>query len=400
MTYDFETMLERHGKDAIAVDALGISGHAPQPPKEGFDFIPMWVADMNFATAPSIQDAVIERVKHPAFGYFKPTEEYFDSIIDWHKRRNHRTDLTKDMIGYENGVLGGVMSALKALCPQGGPVLIHEPTYIGFTGVLTNAGYDAIHSPLIRDNGTWEMDYEDMEQKIIDHKIHTAIVCNPHNPCGRAWTKDELAKMMDIFERHQVWVISDEIWSDLMMNKHTYVPTQEVNDYAKMHTIAFYAPSKTFNLAGLIGSYHIVYNEWLKDQVQLASSISHYNDMNVLSMHALIGAYRDEGHVWVDELCEVLSNNINLACDFFTNVEGVTVTRPEATYMMLLDCEGFVKAHHMSMDELLKAGWDVGVGWQDGRPFFAPYGIRMNFAVPTHKVQEALERLKTYVFKD
>ena len=150
MQYDFTSHLERHGMDAIAVDGLG-TGFAPDKPKEGFDVIPMWVADMNFPTLPDIQEAIIARAKHPAFGYFSPSDAYFDSIIRWQKDRHGVEGLTRAHIGYENGVLGGVVSALTAFAAPGDPVLVHSPTYIGFTGSLKNNGFEIVHSPLFRD---------------------------------------------------------------------------------------------------------------------------------------------------------------------------------------------------------------------------------------------------------
>ena len=176
MKYDFTSILDRAGKDAIAYDMLG-RGIAPGKPKEGFDAIPMWVADMNFPVVPTIQKAIIDRVNHPAFGYFHPTDEYFNSIIRWQETRNGVTGLKPEHIGYENGVLGGVVSALNILCSRGDKVLLHSPTYIGFTASLKNNGYDIIHSPLVKDaDGVWRMDFADMEKKIVDNQIHVCCV--------------------------------------------------------------------------------------------------------------------------------------------------------------------------------------------------------------------------------
>lgn len=400
MKFKFDEMLERHGKDAIAVDGLGtVPGMSPDKPKEGFDAIPMWVADMNFATAPSIQDAIIQRVKHPAFGYFTPTDEYFNAIINWHKDRKNVNDIKPCHIGYENGVLGGVISALNVFCSKGDKVLVHSPTYIGFTMSLVNNGYNIIHSELIKDeNGKWVMDYEDMEKKIVDEKISATIMCNPHNPTGRVWTKDELKKAVDIFEKHNVKIVSDEIWSDILLNGSVQTPTQQVSRYAHENTVALYAPSKTFNLAGLVGSYHIIYNEYLRNRILKESSLPHYNDMNVLSMHALIGAYSKTGNEWTDELKEVISKNVNYAYDFIKdNFKGVSLSKPEGTYMLFLDFEEYCKEKNIDVGEILKKGWDVGVAYQDGRPFNGKYSIRMNLALPFEKVKEALDRLKKYV---
>ena len=161
MKYDFTSIMDRHGMDATAVDGLGaMPGFTPDAPKEGFDAIPMWVADMNFPTVPTIPEAIIERAKHPAYGYFFPRPEYYNEIIKWHETRNGVTGLTKECIGYENGVLGGVISALNCVCSKGDKVLIHSPTYIGFTMSIRNNGYKIVHSPLKKDeNGVWRMDY-------------------------------------------------------------------------------------------------------------------------------------------------------------------------------------------------------------------------------------------------
>ena len=406
MQYDFTSILDRRGKDAIAVDApdmescFGSDYFSKAKPKPGFDRIPMWVADMNFPTVPTIPEAVIERAKHPAYGYFAPRDEYFEEIIQWHEKRNGVTGLKKEHIGYENGVLGGVVSALNVLCSKGDSVLLHSPTYIGFTGALTNNGYNMVLSPLIQDeNRVWRMDLKDMETKIIENKIHAAILCSPHNPTGRVWEREELEKMMELYRKYDVYVVSDEIWSDLILAGHKHIPAQSISEDARQRTIALYAPSKTFNLAGLIGSYHIIYNTWLRDRMDKETSLSHYNDMNVLSMYALIGAYKPEGYEWVDQLCEVLTGNIDYAYRFIReHFKGVKVIKPQGTYMLLLDCEEWCREHNRTIDELQAAGLEVGVLWQDGRPFHSPFGIRMNLALPLSRVKEAFDRLDKYVF--
>ena len=399
MKYDFTSILDRRGRDAIAVDGLG-SGFAPGRPREGFDAIPMWVADMNFPTVPAVQEAMIRRAGHPAFGYFSPSEEYFGSIIRWQEERNGAAGLGREHIGYENGVLGGVVSALNVLCSRGDKVLLHSPTYIGFTGALGNNGYQIVHSPLVKDeNGVYRMDFDDMERKIVENKIHAAVFCSPHNPCGRVWERWELEQAMALFQKHDVMVVSDEIWSDIILNGHRHIPTQSVSEDARNRTAALYAPSKTFNLAGLVGSYHIIHNKTLRERVEKESSLCHYNEMNVMSMHALIGAYGPEGREWVDELCQVLTGNVDFACDYIARrFEGVEVSRPQGTYMLFLDCTKWCAVHGKTIGELEQAGWDVGVAWQDGRMFHGPCHIRVNLALPLSRVKEAFRRLDQYVF--
>lgn len=397
MKYDFTTLMDRHGKDAIALD------HIPIPDAQirtGFSRIPMWVADMNFPTAPSVVNAIAKRIAHPAFGYFDIRDEYYDAVINWHKTRNGIQDLTRACIGYENGVLGGLISAVRVLAEDGAKILIHTPAYIGFTGCLTNNGYHIVHSPLIRDEkGIWRMDFDDMEQKLREEKIHVAVFCSPHNPCGRVWEQWEIEKAMDVFRRNDCYVISDEIWSDLLLDGHRHIPAYSVSEDAKMRTVTLYAPSKTFNLAGLVGAYHIIYNPYLRDRVEKQSSLSHYNSCNVLSMHALIGAYSPEGAEWVDELRQVLSRNMEYACSYITtHFKGVSFAKPEGTYMLFLDCEAWCRSHNKTIDALQRAGIACGVIWQDGRPFGGAYSIRMNLALPFSLVEEAMERLDRFVF--
>ncbi len=391
--------MDRRGKDAIAIDELG-HGWAPDAPKDGFDAIPMWVADMNFPTVPSICEAIRERIEHPAFGYFEPRSKYYASIIRWQELRNGVTGLSHEHIGYENGVLGGMLSAIGTFTSRGGSVLVHSPTYLGFTMSLTNAGYNIVHSPLVLDNeGIWRMDFEDMERKIVGNAIHAAIFCSPHNPTGRVWERWEIERAMEIYQKHDVYVVSDEIWSDIILSGHKHIPTQSVSDDAKNRTVALYAPSKTFNLAGLIGAYHVIYNKSLRERVAKESSLSHYNSMNMLSMYALIGAYGDEGREWVDELCEVLGGNISYACDYISkHFSGVHAAMPQGTYMVFMDCAEWLRANGKTLDEILKMGWDVGVAWQDGRQHGGTTHIRLNLALPLSRVKEAFSRMDEYVF--
>ena len=406
MKYDFTSILDRSGSDAIAVNvdsALRFSpsaGMRAAQVRDGFPVIPMWIADMNFPTVPTVQEAIIRRTEHPAFGYFRTVQDYYDAIIRWQETRNGVTGLAAEHIGYENGVLGGVISALNVFCSKGDKVLVHSPTYIGFTNSLGNNGYRIVHSPLkLDEHGVWRMDFADMEEKLRTQKIHAAILCSPHNPTGRVWERWELEQAMELYRKYDVYVVSDEIWSDLTLADYRHIPTQSVSEDARQRTVALYAPSKTFNLAGLVGSYHIIYNRWVRERVAKESSLSHYNSMNVLSMYALIGAYRDEGQQWLDELRQVLTGNVDFACGYIQqHFPGVKAAKPQGTYMLFLDCTGWCAQHGKTIDELEAAGVEVGVLWQDGRAFHGPCHIRMNLALPRSRVEEAFQRLHQYVF--
>ena len=396
MKYDFTTVLDRAGRDIIAADIIPCDAEI----RDGFSRIPMWVADMSFPVAPCVTDAIRARMEFPNYGYFSEPEDYFDAIIRWHRDRKGVSDLTREMIGYENGVLGGVSSAISAFTCPGEKILIHSPVYVGFTEVLNDLGRPAVHSPLVRDeNGIWRMDYEDMDRKIRENNIHFAIFCSPHNPCGRVWEREEIEQAMEVYRRNDCIVVSDEIWSDIIMPGYRHIPTQSVSEDAANRVIAFYAPSKTFSLAGLVGSYHVIRNPYLRDRLEKQSSSTHYNAANVLSVSALIGAYTDSGAEWVDEMTSVINDNLAFACDFIgKHFPGVRVMRPQGTYMLYLDCHDWCAEHHRTIRELLHAGVSCGVIWQDGEEFFRPDTIRMNFALPHSLAVEAMERLRKYAF--
>ncbi len=395
MTYDFTTVIEPSRIDAIALDS------PPGQPVDGFDIIPMWVADMNFATSPAVTEAMSKRIAHPTFGYFNTRSEYFDGILRWQKTHNNAVDLTADCISYQNGVLAGVVSALDAIQPRDKKILIHAPTYTGFIGSITTAGYTLVYSDLIRDDkGIWRMDLADMEAKIVAEHIDTALLCSPHNPTGRVWEREELVAVMALYEKHNVTVISDEIWSDLILDGNRYTAPQTVSEYARQHTVSLYAPTKTFNLAGIIGAYSIIYNPELRAKVVAAANRSHQNRMNVLSMYAQIGGCTPESEDWLRQLRTVLSENARFAVSYIrSRFDGVWVAEPQGTYLLFLDCTEWCKKTGTSMEELLKFAYECGVMVNDGRPFFhGKPSLRINLALPAARVEEAFRRLEKYVF--
>ena len=396
MQYDFTTVLDRRGKDSIAADIVPFD----VKPDEGVSAIPMWVADMAFPTAPPILEAMRKRLETPTLGYYRMSDEYYDSILSWQRRRHGVEGLEREHIGYENGVLGGVASAVQAFTAPGEKILVHSPTYVGFTHTVENLGRVLVHSPLVRDErGIWRMDYADMAEKIEQNGIHLVIFCSPHNPAGRVWERAELEQAMAVFEAHDCLVISDEIWSDIVMPGYRHIPTQSVSDWARQRTMAFYAPSKTFSLAGLVGSYHIIYNRYLRERVERQAELSHYNSCSVLSMHALVGAYSPAGEEWAEQMVRVIDGNFAYACEYIArHFPGVTVMRPQGTYMLFLDCAAWCEAHGVSIGELQRRGVSAGVIWQDGESFVWPQTIRMNLALPLSQLQEAMERLKKYAF--
>lgn len=398
--FDFETIVERKDSIAVEIPKKDIEHFAKGARiKEGFDIIPMWVADMNFNTAPSITEALKERIKYPTYGYFNLSDEYYDAIINWHKDM-YNEEVTRESIGYENGVLGGLYSALKLFCRPHEKVLVQSPCYIGFSHVLEDNDYVAVYDPMYKDeNGIWRIDLKGLEKRIVEEDIRVAIFNNPHNPSGRVFSYEEILDVMNLYKKYDVKVISDEIWADIIRPGFKHIPTQSVSQDARNRTISLYAPSKTFNLAGLIGSYHIVFNEELREKLNKISGSTHYNNCNVLSMHALTGAFSKQGREWMEELKELLYKNIDYSYDFIlNNFEGVKLAKPDGTYMLYLDVKEYCQSHNISLIELLKKGLEVGVIWQNGEPFMMDYTIRMNLALPHARVVEAFDRLKKYVF--
>ena len=396
MTYDFDTVLDRSGIGAVAAEVVPFD----VKPDEGTDSIPMWIADMAFPVAPPVLDAMRQRLDRPTLGYYRLSDEYFESILSWQRRRNAVEGLEREHIGYENGVLGGVASAVQAFTTPGEKILVHSPTYVGFTHVIGNLGRTLVHSPLRRDEkGIWRMDFADMDAKIKENGIHLAIFCSPHNPSGRVWEREELVSAMEVFRRNNCLVLSDEIWSDIVMPGFRHIPTQSLGEDARRRTLAFYAPSKTFSLAGLIGSYHIVFDRYLRERLERQSEQSHYNSCNVLSMHALIGGYSPEGEDWAEQMIRTIDGNFAYACGFIAdNFPLVKVMRPQGTYMLFLDCHDWCEAHGVSIAELQRRGVKAGVIWQNGEDFVWPETIRMNLALPLSRLKEAMQRLKDHAF--
>ena len=392
MQYDFTSLMDRHGKDAIAVDGVGGPG-APGAPKAGFDVIPMWVADMNFPTCPTIQQAIIARAQHPAFGYFDPTPEYYDSIIRWQGTRNGVQGLAKEHIGYENGVLGGVISALNCVCSRGDKVLLHSPTYIGFTHCLENNGYQIIHSPLVKDEANvWRMDFADMERRLKEEHIHAAILCNPHNPSGRVFTKEELTAMGDICVKHGVTVVSDEIHNDFVFRgEHTVFASikKEFEDICVVCT----SPSKTFNLASMMISNIFVPNKELRQKFQHQVDAAGISQLGVLGLVATQTAY-EKGDEWYESMLKYVWENIAYVKKYVKdNMPGVNVIDGEGTYLLWLDFRGT----GIDADELdRRIIYDAKL-WLDSGKIFGKTGTgfqRINVAAPRKTIEECMERIK------
>ena len=388
---DFDRIINRRNTDCLKYD-FAVKRGMPA------DVLPLWVADMDFETSSYIEDALVERAKMGIYGYSDAQTPYFGAVAGWMKR-HHSWEPKEEWLVKTPGVVFALAMAVKAYTEPGDAVLIQSPVYYPFSEVIADNGRRVVSSTLVLgDDNRYHMDVADFEEKLKSENVKLFFLCNPHNPVGRVWTKEELTVIGDLCVQYGVTVVSDEIHGDFIFKGEHQVFAGIKKEYEDI-TITCTAPSKTFNLAGLIGSYHIIYNDWLRDRILKESSLSHYNSMNLLSMYALIGAYKPEGYEWVDELKEVLSGNINYACDYIEkHFEGIHVSKPEGTYMLFLDCTEWCQKHGKSITELQAAGIEVGVIWQDGVAFHGPCHIRMNLALPFSRVKEAFERLDKYVF--
>ena len=394
--FDFVTVTDRRGLDSTKWDMIPFANAEVD---EGWSHIPMWVADMDFPTAPSVIAAIQARLAaSPAMGYFGLKDTgFYEAIKKWQKERNGVIIEDDDVISYENSVLGGVSNVIRTYTNEGDPVLLHSPTYIGFTGTVNAAKRTIILSELKADEeGTFRMDFEDMEKKIVENNIKVAIFCNPHNPTGRVWTPEEIQAYVELMVKHNVKIISDEIWSDFIMEGH-HTPAQSVSELAKTNVSAMYACTKTFNLAGLVGAYSIIYDKATRDKCRELAAQTHYNQPNILSVHALVGAYND-GAEYVDELVKVIKSNQQHAYDVIQTWGGLVKSqRPQGTYVMFFDWENFCKERNKTIDDVMRRCIKYGVICQDGRPFHGPYHTRFNFACPHSSVVEAFDRLTKYV---
>ena len=402
MNYNFDEIIDRKNTNSENVDGwrpyIFKCGPEKVFPYADDEFIRMWVADMEFAVAPEIRQAIIDRVNRKILGYTIVSDQgYYDALLKWCKDRYDWT-FEKEELVFSPGVIPALYQLVEDLVAKDEKVLTMTPAYGFFLHACEYNGVELVKSPLKKSEGRFEIDFEDFAQKAADPKVRLLMLCNPHNPSGRIWTRQELEKIADIAAKNDLWIVSDEIHCDLIRTGLSHIPMGKIMpDYKKLITTI--SASKTFNLAGLVGSYHIIYNKYLRDRVVAKSSKPHYNEMNVLSMHALIGAYKPEGYEWVDELRQVLTGNVEFACNYIKeHFRGVEVSRPQGTYMLFLDCTKWCEEHGRSIDEVQKAGWDVGVAWQDGRMFLHPCAIRMNLALPLSRVQEAFDRLDKYVF--
>lgn len=381
MTYNFDTITPRRGTHSYKWDEA----------KEE-NIIPMWVADMDFPAAPAIQKALLERVKHGVFGYTMVPDSYYNAVINWFSRR-HDWAIQKNWILYTTGVVPAISATIKALTLPGEKVLIQSPAYNCFYSSIKNQGCEVLESPLKREGDSYVMNWDDFENKCADEKTTLFLLCNPHNPSGRVWTKEELKRMNDICLRHNVKVVSDEIHCELIMPGYQFTPFAAVDKACRENSITLNSPSKSFNTAGLQVANIICSNPTWRRRINRVVNIFEICDVNPFGPVALEAAY-NESEDWIDELNAYLFENYKALKSFFEeHMPKLKVLRLEGTYLVWVDVKELGLPSETIADELMNEGKVfINSGTLYGKKAGEGY-LRINIACPRSIMTEGLERM-------
>ena len=381
MKYDFDELIDRRGTGCVKWDESPNS-----------DVIPLWVADMDFKAAPAIQEAIRKRAEHGVFGYAHVGEDYYKAVISWFRRR-HNWTIHREEILYTTGVVPAMSVAIKALTMPGEKVLILSPDYNCFFSSVRNNGCEVLETVLRRTGNTFEVDFEDFETKCADEKTTVFLLCNPHNPCGRVWTKAELECMNDICMKHGVKVVSDEIHCELVMPGYQFQPFAAVSEACRQNSVILNSPSKSFNIAGLQAANIICAKPEWRRRLDRAININEVCDLNPFGPVALVAAY-NESEDWVDALNEYLWGNYQALCTFAAeHFPKWKICRLEGTYLPWIDITATGISSQDYCDRLLHEAkvW-VNPGTMYG-PLSGEGYIRINIACPRSRLLEALERI-------
>ncbi|QUH31600.1 MalY/PatB family protein [Vallitalea guaymasensis] len=386
MEYNFDTIIDRKGTNSLKWE--------PDKLKEFFgeeDMLPLWVADMDFKTPQPIIDTIVERAKHGIYGYSVRLDEYYDSVINWQKKR-HNWNIEKDSIVYTPGIVPAINYIIQAFCSTGDKVIIQTPVYYPFKKSIINNGCKVVDNPLTYDGKKYNIDFEDFEEKAKDEEVKIFILCSPHNPVGRVWTKEELEKIGKICIENNVLVVSDEIHNDLILGNNEHIVFANISEEFAHNSIICTAPSKTFNIPGLETSHIIIKNKEIRDKykhILIKNSISGHNPMSIAALKA---AY-NEGEDWLEQLLLYLEENLNFMENYLiNNMKEVRLIRPQATYLAWLDFR-LIEKDNKKLEDLIfhkaKVALDSGNWFGDNGSGF----MRVNFACPRAILKEALDRI-------
>lgn len=380
MKYDFDEVVNRRGSHCVKWDEAS----------EGV--IPLWVADMDFKAAPAIQEAIRKRAEHGVFGYALVEEDYYLAVINWFQSR-HDWHIRREEILYTTGVVPAMSVAIKALTMPGEKVLILSPDYNCFFSSVRNNGCEVLESVLVRKDDSFEVDWADFEAKCADEKTTVFLLCNPHNPTGRVWTKTELMHMNDICMQYGVKVVSDEIHCELVMPGYNFHPFAAVSDQCRKNSVILNSPSKSFNIAGLQTANIICSQPEWRRRIDRAININEVCDLNPFGPVALVAAYNESGD-WIDELNKYLWGNYQALCEFIgRELPLLKVCKLEGTYLPWID----ISAYGVSSQQICDRIMSEGKVWVNPGTMYGPQSgegyIRVNIACPRSLLMEALERI-------
>lgn len=381
MKYDFDEIISRRNSNSYKWDAVMEEG-----------VLPMWVADMDFRTAPAVVEVLRKRMDHGIFGYTKVPPVYYDAIINWFTRR-HGWQIDRDWIIYTSGVVPALSAIIKALTVPGDRVLVQTPVYNCFFSSIRNNGCEIVANPLVYTNGTYRIDFDDLARKATDPKVKLLLLCNPHNPVGRVWTRAELMCIGEICLRNGVLVVADEIHCELVYSGHTYIPFASISDDFRNRSVTCTSPSKAFNLAGLQIANIFAADESVRVKIDKAINLNEVCDVNPFGVEALVAAYND-GEEWLEELKCYLSDNYLYMRTFFNKyLPQFPVVKLEGTYLVWVDCSVLNRSSKEIAEILLKAEklWinEGSMYGEAGEGF-----IRINIACPRQILIDGLNRLK------
>lgn len=383
MEYDFSRPIERRGTDSYKWDS------APET-----DIIPLWVADMDFETFPGITEALQRRVAHGIFGYTRVPEAYYEAVCRWFGKR-HGWHINREDIIYTSGVVPAVSAIIKALTLPGDQVIVQGPVYNCFFSSIRNNGCETVSNSLIynKEELRYEIDFDDLERKLAHERARLMLLCNPHNPGGRVWTRDELTRVAELCHKYGVRVVSDEIHCELTLYDNEYVPFGSLPDELSRDSITCCSPSKAFNTAGLQIANIVCRDAEVRNRIDRAININEVCDVNPFGVIALQAAYSDEGYEWLTQLRAYISSNYDLLRERFAReLPKCKVMRMEGTYLAWIDCSEL----HISSDEIEEMLMHENKVWVNAGSMYGTEGaafIRINMACTSELLNEGITRI-------
>lgn len=384
MKYNFDELISRRGTNSYKWDSAADAG-----------VLPLWVADMDFRTAPAITEALARRVAHGIFGYTRVPEAYYNAVTGWFARR-HGWHFKKEWMIYTSGVVPAISAIIKALARPGDKVLVQTPVYNCFFSSIRNNGCEAACSPLLRTGDTYRMDFDDLERKAADPAVKLMLLCNPHNPAGRVWTREELTRLGEICLRHDVTVVADEIHCELVFPEYTYTPFASISEEFQRRSVACVSPSKAFNIAGLQIANIVAADDGMRERIDRAININEVCDVNPFGVEATIAAY-NEGEEWLTQLIGYLKGNYEFMKDYCAkHLPDFPTAKLEGTYLVWMDCSVL----HIPSEELERQLVEQARLWLNaGAMYRSPKEgfMRWNIACPRQRLAEALDRFRSFV---